>query len=145
MTKAMVFLVTLMFLLPSHGSAQAGPNPRDRTGIRIQPSVDSGWRAYRPPSAGWRRVSDGAGVPIQGIEALETMLGGPMSGKHFAMTVAATTIVGGTIGGITWERCTFLCISPFETETRGKAIFNGSAIGAVVGALGGLIYSVVAG
>jgi len=33
-TKAMVFLMTLMFFFPSHGSAQANASPGDRIRIR---------------------------------------------------------------------------------------------------------------
>ncbi len=84
-------------------------------------------------------------VPLQGIEALEISLGRQRrSGKYIGLTVAATSLVGATIGLIAYEDpepCSFLCFGP---NTRGEYIGIGFASGVLIGLpLGALIGSVV--
>ena len=84
-------------------------------------------------------------VPVEGIAVLETSLGRHRRFvKYLGLTVAATSIVGATIGGIAYEDsgpCSFLCIGP---DTRGGWMAWGFGIGALVGLpVGAIIGSVV--
>ena len=142
---SIVFLMTLMFVLPSDGPAQA-PSPGDRIRIRqVDGTVLTGTFSTRSEET--IQLSVGAAgpmveVPIEGIEALEISLGQRSNHpKYIGITVAATSIVGATIGGIAWEPCTGsgICLG-----TQGEWILMGFGIGAVVGLpLGALIGSVV--
>ena len=77
MTRTIVFLMTLMFVLPSDGPAQA-PSPGDRIRIRqVDGTLLTGTLSTR--SAETIQVSVGATgpmveVPVEGIEALEISL-----------------------------------------------------------------------
>ena len=145
MTRTIVFLVTLVFVLPSDGSAQAVPSPGDRIRIiqvdgpvltgtlvtfsaeTIQLSLDS--------------ESPTVEVPVEGIEALETSLGRNYP-KYIGITVAVTSVVGAAMGAAQ-EPCSGsgFCIGP---ETRGEWIALGFLGGALIGLpLGAIIGSVV--
>ena len=138
MPRMMVFLITLMFVLPSHGSAQAGPSPGDRIRVKqVDGTTLTGTFSTR--SAGAIQLSVGAAgpmveVPVEGIAVLETSLGRQRRfGKYFGLTLAATSIVGATIGFIVYEDsgpCSFLCFGP---DTRTEYIALGFAYGALVG------------
>ncbi len=80
-------------------------------------------------------------VPVEGIEALEISLGRQRRfGKYFGLTVAATSIVGATIGFI----ASAYDDDPVPILSRGEYIGFGFAIGASVGLpLGALIGYVV--
>ncbi len=148
MTRTIVFLMTLMFVLPSDGPAQA-PSPGDRIRIRqMDGTLLTGTFSTR--SAETIQLSVGAAgpmveVPVEGIEILETSLGRQRrSGKYFGLTVAAASIVGATIGFIAYEDsepCSFFCFGP---DTRGEYIGLGFLVGVSVGLpLGALIGYVV--
>ena len=137
MTRTIVFLMTLMFVLPSDGPAQA-PSPGDRIRIRqVDGTLLTGTLSTR--SAETIQVSVGATgpmveVPVEGIEALEISLGRQRRFlKYFGLTLAATSIAGAIIGAIAYEDtgpCSFLCIGP---QTRGESMAWGLGIGAIVG------------
>ena len=146
MTRTIVFLMTLMSVLPSDGPAQA-PSPGDRIRIRqVDGTLLTGTFSTR--SAETIQLSVGAAgpmveVPVEGIEILEISLGRQRrSGKYFGLTVAAASIVGATIGFIAYEDsepCSFLCFGP---DTRTEYIALGFAGGALVGLpLGAIIGS----
>ena len=139
MPRVMVFLMTLMFVLPPDGSAQTVPSPGDRIRIKqVDGTVLTGTLATL--SAETIQLSVGsaermAEIPVAGIEVLETSLGQRTNyPKYIGRTVFVTSIMGAAIAGLTWEPCTWLCISPFETATRRGAV----AVGLVAGALSGL-------
>ena len=107
MTRMMVFLTTLMFSLPSDGSGQVAPSPGDRIRIRqVDGTVLTGTFSTRSEET--IQLSVGAAgptveVPVEGIEALEISLGRQRRFlKYFGLTVAATSIVGGTLGLIAY-------------------------------------------
>ena len=83
-----------------------------------------------------------AEVPVARIEVLETIQRHNYP-KYIPITVAVTSIVGAVIAGSAWERrCTFLCITSFQTENRREAValgfFAGASVGLPLGALIGL-------
>ena len=144
-----VFLMTLMSVLPSDGSSQAVLSSGDRIRIRqLDGTSLTGTLATR--SAEIIQLSVGAAgpmveVPVEGIEALEISLGRQRRfGKYFGLTVAATSIVGATIGFLAYqdsEPCSFLCFGP---DTRTEYIAVGFAGGVLVGLpLGAIIGSTV--
>ena len=139
---SIVFLATLMFVLPSDRSAQAVPSPGDRIRIKqVDGTVLTGTLAtWSEESIQLSVDSSRVEVPVARIEVLETSLGRqPQFGKYIGLTVAATSIVGATIGGIAWEPCTGsgICLG-----THGEWILMGFGIGAVVGLpLGAIIGS----
>ena len=118
MTRTIVFLMTLMFVLPSDGPAQA-PSPGDRIRIRqVDGTLLTGTLSTR--SAETIQLSVGAAgpmveVPVEGIEALEISLGRQRRFvKYIGLTVAATSIVGATIGFIAYESyepCSFFVLA----------------------------------
>ena len=146
MTRTIVFLMTLMFVLPSDGPAQA-PSPGDRIRIRqMDGTLLTGTFSTR--SAETIQLSVGAAgpmveVPVEGIEILEISLGRQRRfDKYFGLTVAAASIVGATIGFIAYESyepCSSWCFGP---ETRSQYTLLGLGIGALVGLpLGAIIGS----
>ncbi len=147
MTRTIVFLMTLMSVLPFDGSAQAVPSPGDRIRIKqVDGTVLTGTLAALSPQTIQLLVGSDdrmAEIPVARIEALEISLGRQRRFlKYFGLTVAAGLVLGATSGGIFWEPCSFLCFTPFQTETRGTAIRNGFGIGALVGLpLGAIIGS----
>ena len=148
MTRATVFLMTLMFVLPSEGSTQAVPSPGDRMRIRqVDGTILTG--TFATFSAEAIQLSVGAAdpmveVPVTGIEALEISLGQRSNyPKYIGLTVAAGSLVGAMIGLIAYEdpEPCFLCFGP---ETRGEYMGLGFAYGVLIGLpLGALIGSVV--
>ena len=144
MTRTIVCLMTLIFVLALDGSAQAVPSPGDRIRIiqvdgpvltgtlvtfsaeTIQLSLDS--------------ESPTVEVPVEGIEALETSLGRRHNyPKYIGITVAVTSVVGATMGFIAYDpSCTFLCF------TRSQHVGIGFVGGVLIGLpLGVIIGSVV--
>ena len=146
MTRTIVFVMTLVFVLPFDGSAQAAPSPGDRIRIRqVDGTTLTGTLSTR--SAEMIQLSVGATgpmveVPVEGIAVLEASLGRSRRfGKYFGLTVAAASIVGATIGAL-YEPCrTESCTGP---DTRTAQIFVGFGVGALVGLpVGAIIGSVV--
>ncbi len=145
MTRAVVFLMTLMFVLPSDGSAQAVPSPGDRIRVKqVDGTVLTGTLVTL--SAETIQLSAYPGrveVPVARIEVLETSLGRQRRfGKYFGLTVAATSIVGATIGFIAYVDSE---PHPFVgPDTLGEYIGLGFVGGAIIGLpLGALIGYVV--
>ena len=145
MTKTIVFLMMLMFVLPFDGSAQAVPSPGDRIRIKqVDGTVLTGTLAtFSAETIQLSVDSSRVEVPVARIEVLETSLGRQRRFlKYFGLTVAATSVVGAIIGAIAYEDtgpCSFLCIGP---QTRGEYIGWGLGIGAIVGLpLGAIIGS----
>ena len=146
---AVPFLLTLMFLLPSHGSAQAVPSPGDRIRIKqVGGTVLTGTLATLSPETIQLSIGSDdrmAEVPVARIEVLETSLGRQRNyPKYIGITVAATSIVGAAISAIAYEDlgpCSFVCIGP---QTRTEYMIVGLLGGALVGLpLGWVIGSVV--
>ncbi len=136
MTKTIVFLMTLMFVLPFDGSAQAVPSPGDRIRIKqVDGTVLTGTLATLSPETIQLSVGSDermAEVPVARIEVLEISLGRQRSfDKYFGHTVAATSVAGATIGGFL-EPCSGsgFCIGP---DSRVEGILLGFAFGALVG------------
>ena len=151
MTRTIVFLMTLVVVLPSDGSSQAVPSLGHRIRIKqVDGTVLTG-RLALPLSPEtiqlWIGSDDLAEIPLARIEVLETSLGQQRNfGKYFGLTVAAASLVGGTIYALTWSPCTetgwFACW--FEPDSRGEAFGWGLAGGAIIGLpLGLIIGSVV--
>ncbi len=144
MTRTVVFLVTLMFVLPSDGPAQA-PSPGDRIRIRqVDGTILTGTFSTR--SAETIQLSVGAAgpmveVPIEGIEALEISLGQRSNyPKYIGLTVAASSIVGATIGFIAYEDqpCSPFCVGP-RAEFIGWGFVVGVSVGLPLGAIIGYV------
>ncbi len=147
MARAIVFLMTLMCVLPFDGSAQAVPSPGDRIRIRqVDGPVLTGTLATFSAETiqlSLDSESPTVEVPVEGILALETSLGRRHNyPKYIAITVAATSVVGAVIGA-SIEPCSGsrFCIGP---ETRGEGIALGLLGGALIGLpLGAIIGSLV--
>ena len=141
MTRTIVFLMMLMSVLPSDGSAQAVPSSGDRIRIKqVDGTVLTGTlRTLSPETIQLWVGSDDVAVPVARIEVLETSLGRSSSSKNVAITMVVGAVVGAALGAQAWEPCTFLCISPFQSETRSSAVYAGLAIGALVGFPVGLL------
>ena len=77
MTKTIVFLMTLMFVLPFDGSAQAVPSPGDRIRIKqVDGTVLTGTIAtFSAETIQLSVDSSRVEVPVARIEVLETSLG----------------------------------------------------------------------
>ena len=79
MTRVMVFLVALMFVLPLGGSSQASPRPGDRIRIKqVDGTVLRGTLTTLSPETIQLSVGSDdrmAEVPVARIEALEISLG----------------------------------------------------------------------
>ncbi len=140
MPRVMVILMTLMFVLPSDGSAQAVPSPGDRIRIKqVDGTVLVGaLAAWSEETIQLSVDSSRVEVPVARIEVLETSLGRDVSPKILGISMAAASVVGATIGAIAWKPCTFLCFSPFESEHRSTAVLAGFGLGALGGLLVGL-------
>ena len=145
MARVMVFLVTLMFVLPSDGSSQAVPSPGDRIRIsQMDGTVLTGTlAAWSADTIQLSVDSSRVEVPVARIAVLETSLGQQHNyPQYFGLTVAATSIVGATIGfiaSVDSEPHPF--VGP---DTRIEYIVLGFAGGALVGLpLGAIIGSVV--
>ena len=140
MTRTIVFLMTLMSVLPSDGSAQAVPSSGDRIRIKqVDGTVLTGTFSTRSEET--IQLSVGAAgpmveVPVEGIEALEISLGRQRRFlKNFGLTVAATSIVGGTLGLIAYETS-----GDDPLGSRGELIGFGAFVAAYFGVpLGALI------
>ena len=135
--RTIVFLITLMFVLPVEGSAQAVLSPGDRIRIeRVDGTTLTGTLSTRVAETVLVSVGvDGpiVEVPVEGIEALEISLGRQRRfGKYFGLTVAAASVAGATIGFLAYTEssCSFLCFGP---NTRAEYTGFGFAIGVVVG------------
>ena len=144
MTRTIVFLMTLMFVLPSDGSAQVVPSLGHRIRIKqVDGTVLTGRLATLSPETIQIFVdSSRVEVPVARIEVLEASLGRQRNyPKYIGLTVAATSFVGAIIGAIVYEDsepCSFLCL------TQGEYIGIGFAGGVLVGLpLGVLIGYVV--
>ena len=145
MRKALciVLLMTLMFLLPSDGSAQAVPSPGDRIRIKqVDGTVLTGTLAALSPETIQLSVdSSRVEVPVARIEVLETSLGQQRRfRKYIGLTVATTSILGAAYGAITFEPCESLCfLFPTTADSRSFLIFAGFLGGAIIGVPVGVI------
>ncbi len=146
MTRVIVILITLMFVLPSDGSSQDMPSRGDRIRIRqMDGTVLTGTLAALSPETIQLSVGsdDVAEVPVARIEVLETSLGQRSNyPKYIGITVAVTSIVGAIIGA-SWEPCSGsgFCIGP---DSRGGGIALGAAGGAIIGLpLGWIVGSMI--
>jgi len=144
MTKTVVFLMTLMFVLPSDGSAQAVPSPGDRIRIKqVDGPVLTG-RLARFSAETIHLFPDSGGpwveVPIEGIEALETSLGRRTRyRKYIPLSMLGGAFVGAAYGAITGDSSSTGFLSSFDQpEFR-------AAVGFVTGALIGLPVGLVLG
>ncbi len=153
MTRMMVFLTTLMFSLPSDGSGQVAPSPGDRIRIRQVdrtatlrygkdlPLILTGTFSTRSEET--IQLSVGAAgpmveVPIEGIEALEISLGRQRRFlKNFGLTVAATSILLGTLGFIAYEPGDEFFST--RTDLTGFGFLLGAYLGVPLGALIGYL------
>ncbi len=142
MTRMMVFLTTLMFSLPSDGSGQVAPSPGDRIRIRqVDGTVLTGTFSTRSEET--IQVSVGAAgptveVPVEGIEALEISLGRQRRFlKNFGLTVAATSILLGTLGFIAYTPGDEFFAS--RTDLTGFGFLLGAYLGVPLGALIGYL------
>ena len=138
MARVMAILMTLMFVLPSDGSAQAVPSPGDRIRIKqVDGTVLTGTLAALSPET--IQLSVGSDdrmveVPVARIESLEISLGQQHNyPKYIGLAVGAGAIVGAAISAIAWEPCTSFCFPPFESETRGETVRLGFLGGAIIG------------
>ena len=137
MTRVIVILITLMFVLPSDGSSQDIPSRGERIRIKqVDGTVLTGRLTRLSPETIQLFVRSDYGtreVSVENIEVLETSLGRSSSSKNVAITMAVGAVVGAAIGAQDWEPCTFFCISPFQTETRSDAVYAGLGFGFLVG------------
>ena len=137
MTGAIVLLMTLMFLLPSDGSAQSVPSPGERIRIKqVDGTVLTGRLTRLSPETIQLFVRSDYGtreVSVENIEVLETSLGRSSSSKNVAITMVVGAVVGAAIGDLAWEPCTSFCVSLFQTETRSDAVYAGLGFGFLVG------------
>ena len=144
MTRTIVFLMTLVFVFPSDGSSQAVPSPGDRIRIRqVDGTVLTGTLVLplSPETIQLWIGSDErmAEVPVARIEVLETSTGPQRRfHKYFGLTVAATSILGATIGFIAYDpSCTFLCFT--RSQHVGIGFVGGVLIGLPLGAIIGSV------
>ena len=110
MPRVMVFLMMLMFVLPSDGSSQAVPSSGDRIRIKqVDGTILTGTLANVSTETVQLAVDPLGGtieVPVERIDLLETSLGQQRNfGKNFVVTVAVAAAVGGTIYALTWSPC----------------------------------------
>ena len=140
MTRTIVFLMTLMSVLPSDGSAQAVPSSGDRIRIKqVDGTVLTGTFSTRSEET--IQLSVGAAgpmveVPIEGIEALEISLGRQRRFfKYFGLTVAATSILLGTLVFIAHEPGDEFLSSRTDATAFGFALgaYFGLPLGALIG------------
>ena len=119
MTRVIVILITLMFVLPSDGSAQSVPSPGERIRIKqVDGTVLTGRLTRLSPETIQLFVRSDYGtreVSVENIEVLETSLGRSSSSKNVAITMAVGAVVGAALGALAWEPCTFFCISPLPS------------------------------
>ena len=145
MTRTILFLMTLVVVLPSDASAQAVPSLGHRIRIKqVDGTVLTGRLATLSPETIqlWIGSDDLAEVPVARIEVLETSLGRRRRfAKYYGITVAAASVVGGMIYALTWSPCTetgwFTCWP--HPDSRGEAFGWGFAGGAIIGLPLGLI------
>ena len=144
MPRTIVFLMTLMFALPSDGSSQAVPSTGDRIRIKqVDGTVLTGTLAALSPET--IQLSVGSDdrmveIPVARIEVFETSLGQRSNyPKYIGVTVAVTSFVGATIGLIAYgnrDPCSFLCIGPnTSSEYIGLGFAGGVLVGLPLGAL----------
>ena len=144
MTRTIVFVMTLMSILPFDGSAQAVPSPGDRVRIRqVDGTVLTGTLITLSPETIQLSVGSAgrmAEVLLARIEVLEASLGRRRNyPKYIGITVAVTSILGATLAGITEQPCNpiGICDGPDTSEwlyigfTRGAII--GLPLGVVIG------------
>ncbi len=146
MTKTVVFLMTLMFVLPSDGSAQAVPSPGDRIRIKqVDGPVLTG-RLARFSAETIHLFPDSGGpwveVPIEGIEALETSLGRRTRyRKYIPLSMLGGAFVGAAYGAITGYTSSTGFFSFDQPEVRAAVGFvYGGLIGLPVGLILGSVF-----
>ncbi len=137
MTRTIVFLMTLMVVLPSDGSPQAVPSPGDRIRIKqVDGPVLTG-RLARFSAETIQLSLDSGGptveVPVEGIEALETSLGRRTRyGIYIPLSMLGGALVGAAYGAITAD--------PRERRPGFRSDFDQPGFRAAVGFIrGGLI------
>ena len=140
MTRTMVFLMTLMSVLPSDGSSQAIPSSGDRIRIRqVDGTVLTGTLTTLSPETIQLSVGSDdrmAEVPMARIETLEISRGQRSNYlKYIGLTVAATSIVGATIGFIYYDPSCSGAICFTRGQTTGIGFAWGVLFGLPLGAL----------
>ena len=147
MARVIVFLMTLMFVLQSDGSAQDVPSPGDRIRIRQVdgPELTGTLTTFSAETIQLSLDSESptVEVPVAGIVALETSLGRRHNyGKYIAISVVAGSVVGAVVGA-SLQTCSGsgFCVGP---ESAGEGMAYGLLGGALLGLpLGALIGAVV--
>ena len=127
-----------MSVLPSDGSAQAVPSPGDRIRIKqVDGTILTGTLATVSAEAIQLSVdSSRVDVPVARIEALEISLGQRGNyPKYIGLTVAATSIVGATIGFIYYDPSCSGAICFTRGQTTGTGFAWGVLFGFPLGAL----------
>ena len=148
MTRTIVFLMTLMVVLPSDGSAQAVPIPGDRIRIKqVDGPVLTGMLARFSADTIMVLLDSGGPwveVPVEGIEALETSLGRRTRyGKYIPLSMLGGAFVGAAYGAITGDPSSTGFLSGFDKpEFRA---FVGFVYGGLIGLPVGLILGSVFG
>ncbi len=146
MTRTIVFLMTLVVVLPSDVSSQAVPSLGHRIRIKqVDGTVLTG-RLALPLSPEtiqlWIGSDDLAEIPLARIEVLETSLGQQRNfGKYFGLTVAAVSVAAATIYALNWSPCNETGFLPcfLEPTSRGEAFGWGFVGGAIIGLPLGLL------
>jgi len=138
MTKAMVFVMTLMFFFPSHASAQANASPGDRIRIRerdgtvlIGTLLSASGETIELSSDSSRIV-----VPVERIDALERRTGDD-AGQAVAVTVGIAAVIGAVIG-VSQDTCPGSCFAIGPDSRLGNltlGFFGGAILGLPLGAL----------
>jgi hypothetical protein len=137
MTRVIVFLMMLTYLLPSDGSAQAAPSLGDRARVRqVDGTVLTGTLTAMSPETirlSIDSASRPAEVPVARIELLETSLGQRRNySKYMGLTVAASAIAG-IIISFAADPCkkgSSFCVGP---QSRDELVLLGLAGGAIIG------------
>ncbi len=136
MTRVMLFLMTLILVLPSDGSSQVTVSPGDRIRVKqVDGTVLTGTLTTLSPETirlSVASIGRMAEVPVARIRVLETSLGPRRNyPKYIGLTLAATSIAGAIIGAIAYEDSgPYNCYFCF---THGEYIGLGFGIGAIIG------------
>ncbi len=141
MTRTIVFLMTLVVVLPSDGSSQTA-SLGDRIRIKqANGTTLTGTLSTRSPETIQLSVGNAGPtveVSVEGIEALEISLGRQRRFlKNFGLTVAATSILLGTLGFIAYTPGDEFFAS--RTDLTGFGFYLGAYFGLPLGALIGYL------
>ena len=149
MTRTIVCLMTLIFVLALDGSAQAVPSPGDRIRIiQVDGPVLTGTLvtfAEETIQLYLDSESPTVEVPVEGIEALETSLGQRTRyGKYIPVSMLGGALVGAAYGAITGDPSSTGFLSGFDQPEFRAAVgfvYGGLLIGLPVGLILGSVFS----